>query len=234
MRFREGREIVLSEGEETPFGSLIDIDSDIPDRILIIGNENQESMKRVVAKLSDGGEEVNIGIFPFRLRKGKFFHVADLGVSPDIRIEKAECVIHLREMKLLPPGSEVKEKFNGCTVIVRLSPERTFKKGRLTASEFDLTDPFYDITFIDEHGQKIIDAVMKSGSAYKGEGVSLSVSETKEWVSIMIVNDPFLYFLYTGFLLIFIGTALYPLQIWRRRIKDKEEVSSGVGLVQGN
>ena len=73
-----------------------------------------------------------------------------------------------------------------------------------------MRSPSYRIAIKDIADKNIIDCVIRGRKSLRQDGIAITFSETKQWVRIKIVRDPFLYLLYLGFGIVLIGLLLYP------------------------
>ena len=214
---REQGQRILGEGDiiDPPWSndkySLIDINPGLRDSLLDIdsgmGIFSHEPKLTVIDRFSQKSE---IGAFPPKKLNDTYYHILNLGIAPGVRLLQGENIISQGYMilRILMPGSSdffeippYPYKF-----IVSLDPEKKIQKGRVSASEFNLKQPQYNVRVF--KGEKII-AEGNSRNGIKLDNMILDFYKPIYWALVEAVKDPALPVMHAGVVLITFGVPLY-------------------------
>lgn len=133
----------------------------------------------------------DIGAFPPARIGSTYFHILNFGLAPGVRLlergrVKDEGYIPL---KILMPGSSDYFEIPNYPYrfVFSIEPERTFQKGRITASEFNVRKPLYKVKVFE--GERVIaEEVSKKGISF--DGFALEFLQPTTWVQLEAVKDP--------------------------------------------
>ncbi len=219
---RTEEEIIAAQGEVTPMGRVVSMESDIPEKILVTGREKVAGMTKASVEIVEGGRRHRVHIFPFSVIKGRLVHIADAGLSPRIVVEKGKDVLKINYLQLLPPGKKAAGgEPEALSFEVSLSPERKLQKGRLTAAEYNLGSPSYRVLIKEGSGRTFFERVIKAEGIYREGDLTLTLKGTTRWVKMRNVSDPFLIFICLGIVCILSGALLYPFQVYKVFVKNR-------------
>lgn len=195
---------------------LLEITAVIPEKALVIGETTDFTIKGLTAKIAEAGETVTVVPFPFRRTSSGYVYVNDGGISPslDLRIGSEKSTIS--KLDLLPPGKKAEISVpSRHTLRVSLSAEREFKKGRLTAREYNLLFPAYDV-IVKEGERVVVETSIREGEKVSHEDFLLQCGKTEPWVELVVVRDHAVVLLYGGIIGLVVGSLLYPVEFIRR------------------
>jgi len=213
VRFEKIR---LTEGDDVAENIMIEsINLNLPEEVLVIGEDVGLKLKNVTAVLSSGEERVTVGTFPFSRVSGLSIAINEAGISPDCEIISRSNVERTGLFSLLPPGRRAKQfLLNGNRLLTELAPVRTFRKGRLEGKVFDLLDPLYHMTIETQGNRKVFDQALRDNRSIYTLGLSVSCRVSREWVELNIDQslEPFMF--YILLVVLFAGLVLYPVQFF--------------------
>ncbi|MBI4838976.1 MAG: hypothetical protein HY806_07555 [Nitrospirae bacterium] len=162
-------------------------------------------------------KESGIGVFPPAKLGDTYYHILNFGLAPGIRLSeggdiKAEGYMPL---KILTPGSG--DYFEippyPFRFLISMKPEKTFQKGGMYASQFNLKTPFYKVKVFE--GEKII-AEGEAGDEIRFENFTLQFSEPAYWAQLEAVKDLARPVILYGIWLIFAGIPAWLVRLLLR------------------
>lgn len=165
------------------------------------------------ALLGDGQRrQYEIGAFPPRKVQSAYVHVLQFGLRPGMELKRGGAVL-AREyvpLNLLPYGAADTFEIEPLpyTFSVSIVPNRTIKRGRETAREYDLTRPRYAVTVV-QGDRTIAREETETGLAFDRD-MTLGFLAPVDWVVLDIAWDPFLPWFAASLALLAAGAALYP------------------------
>lgn len=218
---RQSGQRLIGEGDiiKPPWSSesyrITSIEPGLRDSLLDINAEQgifaHEPKLTVLDKSSNSFE---VGAFPPVKIKDTYFHILNFGIAPGIRLfengnKKDDGYIPLR---ILAPNSSDYFEIPPLPYrfLVSMEPEKTFQKGGVRASQFNLKNPFYWIRVF--KGDKII----SEGPSQQGiqfDNYTLHFFDHTFWVLLEAVKDPAVPLLRLSILLIVIGIPLFLIRL---------------------
>ncbi|MBI5194995.1 MAG: hypothetical protein HZA10_01590 [Nitrospirae bacterium] len=151
-------------------------------------------------------KESGIGVFPPSKINGTYYHILNFGLAPGIRFSeggdiKAEGYMPL---KILTPGSGDYFKIPQYPYrfLVSMKPEKTFQRGNVYASQFNLKNFSFKIKVF--KGEKVIE----EGESSEGiifDNFTLQFFEPAYWAQLEAVKDSARLIILYGILLVFAG-----------------------------
>lgn len=220
---REGESAALLNGEV----HLEKLVTGLPGEFLQVGEGDTFRLEKVSAGIAtSAGEAIAVsGGFPTRAG-GLYWRITHLGYHQPLKTGGNETGFYL---DVLPPGKEHGIRFpeSGPSIVLKLEPEATMKKGLLTGKIYRLDAPFYRI------GLKGEDTVMRLGPGESGRaaGLELSLGESSLYVRVLAVRDPALVWIWAGIVLALAGLALMPARFFWYEKRFQAHVSGGSVLV---
>lgn len=225
VNIRKSKWILAGEGDlldipwdKTPL-QVAKVDSGLRKKTLITEDSFLFSSEPAITLLDRRNAAYRIGAFPPIKVGATYMHVLNFGIGPGIELREKEKS-HLRTyvgLRLTPFGSV--DKFElppfPYTFYVSILPNRTIKKGRETAQEYDLEKPKYRVEVI-KGDRTIAQAETEDQISFDGT-MSLRFHQPSDWVLLDVAYDPFLPPFVIGLLLTMGGIALYPLHLLVRR-----------------
>jgi len=129
------KSVKIGEKGEVVDGIIVEkIRLDLPDEVLVIGEEADVRIRNPVAVLESKKERDTIRSFPFSRFSGMYGYINDAGISPHCEINTQGIVTKTSLVSILPPGKKATQIIPAVgKVVTQLAPERTFQKGRLDA-----------------------------------------------------------------------------------------------------
>jgi hypothetical protein len=206
IRTRSVMDIKARTGDSTAYGLISRINSDMPDRILIIGKEIPKRPGRVEVEILSKERIERIGLYPFSIIGKKALFISDLNISPSIEVSYKEERLRADYLSLYPPKGETRVRFPGgqYTLFISLYPERSYKKGRLDVNEYNISSPIYRIV-IKDGNRTIFEGLLKDNDQRSEGKISVSLRRSGEWVNIRSVEDIFLFPMYVGIMVLLTG-----------------------------
>lgn len=159
-----------------------------------------------------------IGAFPPSRVASTYFHVLQFGIAPGVELRQSGKVLVRGNVALRLTPFGVVDTFDlpphPYQFSIAVAPNRTIKKGKELARDYDLDRPRYLVEVI-RNGNTVVkgeteDAVFLDGT------LSLSFFKPDDWVIVEAVHDPFLFWLASGTVLLILGGLLYPLSGYSR------------------
>lgn len=154
-----------------------------------------------------------VGAFPPTKIDDTYYHILNFGLAPGVSLSEGGSVKDqgYTVLRILGPGSS--DYFEippyPYRFLVSLEPEKTFQKGSLRASEFNLKSPTYKVRVFE--GEKVIaEGISKEGIRF--DNLTLSFFEPTFWIQLEAVKDPGLPVILTGLALVLAGIPLWTVQ----------------------
>ncbi len=220
---REGESAVIINGE----ARLEKLEPGLPGEFLRVGESDAFRLEKVSAEIAtSAGETITVsGGFPTRAG-GLYWRITQLGYHQPVKTGGGETGFYL---DVLPPGKghSVRLSESGPSVLFRLEPESTMKKGLLTGKIYRLDAPFYRISF---KGEDTV-ITLGPGESEGAEGLELSLGESSLYIRVLAVHDPALRWVWAGILLTLVGLALMPARFFWYEKRFHAHVSGGSVLV---
>lgn len=215
ISFRDVKVQRMMEGEESgEIFRVSSIEMHMPDDLLVVGEKSEFRSGDITAIIENNGRRETLKPFPFTRIASVYAYVNDVGLSPEITSTVKGEGKTFQKLQLLPPNRKVSLPFtNGYKMEISLEPERKFKKGRLTAFQFNLQKPSYKIMV--KYGQEVFfNKSVSDGYAGKMGDGEIRVGATKKWIEVVQVTDGALIFIYVGLLGMLFGILFYPLEFY--------------------
>jgi len=217
---RRTEEVILTKGESRGILgrniTLSDINTDLPDEFLSVGEDSPFKLKDISAIILIDGEKIKVdsGI-PARVGM-RYYRISDMGFSQEISISGGKRVLNL---EVLPPGKVSKVSLeSGSSLDIRIEPEKIIKRGLLTGRLYNLKNPLYHISFLDGSGKAVDEAILRQAEEKALNGINLSLGSQGIFIKLISIYDPTLMFIYIGLILILLGVFLMPLRFfWYER-----------------
>lgn len=193
---------------------VVSISMDLPEDHLVIGDGSQYRLTGVTATVERRGEHGTLKTFPFLKQASVYSYIEDAGISPRLTVVIRGVTHSFEKMQLLPPGRIRKfSEGDGSSIAVSLSPEKEFKKGRLSARRYDLRKPLYRVV-VETDKQVLFDASLGDDSTRKENNIEVRTGSTVKWIDVVLVRDGALLFIYAGLFGVIAGVILYPLELY--------------------
>jgi hypothetical protein len=231
VHLRRSEEALLREGESAALLNtevrLEKLEPGLPGEFLQVGDSDAFRLEKVSAGIAtSAGETITAtGGFP-TWAGGLYWRITHLGYHQPVKTGGGETGFYL---DVLPPGKghSVRLSESGPSIVFKLEPEKTIKKGLLTGKLYRLDAPFYRI------GLKGEDTVMRLGPGESGGagGLELSLGESSLYIRVLAVYDPALRWIWVGIVLALVGLALMPARFFWYEKRFHAHVSGGSVLV---
>ncbi len=221
VMFRESETVRLSVAEQTKGGMLIeDIHLDIPDTIVLIGENAAMKSVKTGAVIQDKGKQLDLRPYPFSQTSSGYAFINDAGLSPSFEIAYSGEKSKLSKLDLFPPDKKTVTGLHpDLKIEVSFEPEREFEKGRLTAREYNLLRPKYRVVAKRED-TVLLDTVVSDHSSAPGRGIFLKSESSEKWVEVVFVRDAAVLLVYAGIVCIIFGVGFLPLELYMKSKKS--------------
>lgn len=194
---------------------VVDIIMDIPDEILVVGESSEFKIKNPEAVITVDRKTMSLRPYPFVKTSSGYAYINDAGISPSLDLNIGEKRIFLSKLEMLPPNKDTSIQLTSdYKMEIAFSPERKFKKGRLSARQYNLQVPQYRVVM--KQGDGIIfDKVLGDYQAEENRDFSLNFGSSEKWVEIVFVRDKTVFIIYAGLIGLFFGILFYPVELYR-------------------
>jgi hypothetical protein len=214
IRETETKKVVMSE--KVGSLSIQDIKMILPEKVLMVGESSDFNPGGIEVLAKEKGNNVVLKPFPFLWTSKGYAYVNDAGLSPTMKIHVDGNIYNLDKMQLLPPGKDfIAHMGIGVQTVISMKHGREFMKGRLSAREYDLSSPGYNILIKKDNKVIFDETIDTEGRQIKGD-ISIDVGRTETWAEIAFVRDMTVYVLYAGLAGFIIFVLLYPLEVYWR------------------
>ena len=164
----------------------------------------------------DAGMRYRIGAFPPERIRSSYFHILRFGIGPEIELWRGKTLLAKETvpLNLIPFG--MTDSFGlpsqPYRFFVTILPNRVVKKGRESASEYELDHPRYLLEVV-KGERTIAKAETLDGMISFDDVMSLRFFPLLDWVHLEAVYDPFRTWFLAGLSLILIGFISYPVSL---------------------
>jgi hypothetical protein len=217
VRETETKQVVVSD--EVDRLTIKDIKMKLPESLLVIGDKSEFKFSDLEVVVEEKGRDLILRPFPLTRTSKGFSYINDAGLSPTININSNGNAYLLDKMQLMPPGREfVAHLGDGVKAVISIKHGRKFKKGRLSARQYDLTMPGYNVLIKKGKNTLFEEAINGGGHKTKGK-IKVIVGKTEKWAEIVLARDLAVYVIYAGLTGIVIFMLLYPLEFYMRFLR---------------
>ena len=206
-QLRQAEEVVLYEGlHAQALGrelNLKDIENGMPETFIQVGGKSTFRLSEVSARIYSEGRSYTVtGGFPTEAN-GIYLRITHMGLLQPIIGQALNAAFDWNVLlDVLPPGKTDDETVLSSDVSLSftLIPASTIANGLVAGKVFELRDPLYRLDLIDASAPE---AVPESVNAGPGEsttlgGVDLTLGTAGNYVRVMVVSDPAIWWLYAG------------------------------------
>lgn len=195
---------------------VFQIDLKIPGEFLAIGEKGDFKIERAGAVLDDHGKKIPLRMFPPTRTSAGLAIVNDGGIAPPLELRLGNEKFMVTKLNLFPPGRHsIVPLGEDYKMEISFMPGREFRKGRLTAREYDLMKPRYRVV-VKKGNDVILEHVLAENQKVEKNGIRIICGTTEKWIEILLARDISVYMLYTGITGLLAGMVLLP--FWAYRI----------------
>jgi len=215
VNVRKNKWVLAAEGQsikvqwESGMFKVVEIKPALKERTLRMEGSGIFDFEPKALILGPDGDFYKIGAFPARKVSKTYIHVLNFGLAPGLELLKEGRTIQkgYLALKLLPFGSVDKFSLQGYEFYIHIVPNKTIKKGDITAREYDIKNPVYNIEIL-KGDRRILTARIQKKVSF--EGFTLRLHPPIFWELLEMVYDPVYPFFLGSLIMILIGVLLYP------------------------
>jgi hypothetical protein len=176
--------------------------------------------------LDKNSNSFEVGAFPPTKIDNTYYHILNFGIAPGIRLLQGSNTRDegYMPLRILAPGSSDYFEIppHPYRFLISMEPERTFQKGNLYVSQFNLKKPIYRVRVF--KGEKII-AQGDSKQGIHFDDFTLYFFEPTFWILLEAVRDPGVPVILSGILLVIIGVPMSLMRFLSKLFKKEYVVN---------
>lgn len=207
----------MSVSDKTENGqSVLQIRMDVPDEVIVVGENYKFKIDMVEAVIDDGGRELTLRPFPFVSTSSGYAYINDAGISPSFEVRLGNRMMSFSKLDLLPPGRKESLTLTGdYRLEVSLAESRDIEGNRIGPRRYRLDRPGY-MVIIKKSGEEVFEGTLHDNQSMNRDAVGINTGTTREWIEVVFVRDRTVPMLYIGLLCLSLGIILYPLELYYR------------------
>ncbi len=192
--------------------AVTDIRMDLPETILVMGEQSEFRIAGAVAVVVDHRENKLLKFYPFLKTSAGYAYINDAGISPSLDLTMGAKRTTVSNLGLLPPkGTASVPLIPDYKMEISLYPEKEFKKGRVTARQYNLRTPKYSVV-IKQDNAIVFDQRIGDNQTIKHGTIKIKSGKTEKWVELAFVRDRTVIMIYAGLIGLLAGMIFYPVE----------------------